>query len=76
MGDDVRALPICEIRTSREFFDYEAKYHASDTEEIVPAPVTRGGYATSYKQRSDGHLTVRSIVVAWPAWITSGPVKS
>ncbi len=39
VGDDVRALPICEIRTSREFFDYEAKYHASDTEEIVPAPL-------------------------------------
>jgi len=33
------ALPVCEIRTSREFFDYEAKYHAQDTEEIVPAPL-------------------------------------
>jgi D-alanine-D-alanine ligase len=33
----VKALPVCEIRTSREFFDYEAKYHASDTEEIIPA---------------------------------------
>jgi D-alanine-D-alanine ligase len=35
----VRALPVCEIRTTREFFDYEAKYHALDTEEIVPAPI-------------------------------------
>jgi D-alanine-D-alanine ligase len=33
------ALPICEIRTSREFFDYEAKYHANDTEELIPAPL-------------------------------------
>lgn len=33
------ALPVCEIRTSHEFFDYDAKYHASDTEEIVPAPI-------------------------------------
>ena len=33
------ALPICEIRTTREFFDYEAKYHAADTEELVPAPL-------------------------------------
>lgn len=32
-----KALPVCEVRTSREFFDYEAKYHAKDTEEIVPA---------------------------------------
>lgn len=39
LGGTVRALPICEIRTSREFFDYEAKYHATDTEEIVPAPI-------------------------------------
>lgn len=38
-ADGVRALPICEIRTTREFFDYEAKYHATDTEEIVPAPL-------------------------------------
>ncbi|MCB0768786.1 MAG: D-alanine--D-alanine ligase [Flavobacteriales bacterium] len=36
----VRALPLCEIRTTREFFDYEAKYHATDTQEIVPAPVS------------------------------------
>ena len=34
-----RALPVCEIRHSREFFDYEAKYHAKDTEELVPAPL-------------------------------------
>lgn len=33
------ALPVCEVRTSREFFDYQAKYHAEDTEEIVPAPI-------------------------------------
>src|SRR5690606_10867003 len=35
----VRALPVCEIRTTHEFFDYDAKYHAADTQEIVPAPV-------------------------------------
>ncbi len=39
LNGTVRALPVCEIRTSREFFDYEAKYHATDTEEIVPAPI-------------------------------------
>ncbi|MBV6406287.1 MAG: D-alanine--D-alanine ligase [Flavobacteriales bacterium] len=36
----VKALPVCEIRTPREFFDYEAKYHATDTEELVPAPLS------------------------------------
>ena len=38
-GGSSRALPVCEIRTSREFFDYEAKYHAADTQELVPAPL-------------------------------------
>jgi D-alanine-D-alanine ligase len=40
LGDGPVALPICEVRTTHEFFDYEAKYHAADTEEIVPAPVS------------------------------------
>lgn len=35
----VQALPVCEIRHSHEFFDYEAKYHAKDTEELIPAPL-------------------------------------
>lgn len=34
-----RALPVCEIRHSHEFFDYQAKYHATDTQELVPAPL-------------------------------------
>lgn len=33
------ALPVCEIRTDRPFFDYEAKYHAASTQELVPAPL-------------------------------------
>ncbi len=39
MDGSVRALPVCEIRTSREFFDYEAKYHSTDTQELIPAPL-------------------------------------
>lgn len=39
LDGEAMALPVCEIRTSREFFDYEAKYHANDTEELVPAPI-------------------------------------
>jgi D-alanine-D-alanine ligase len=31
----VRALPVVELRPSREFFDYQAKYHDPDTEYIV-----------------------------------------
>lgn len=39
LNSTVQALPVCEIRTSSEFFDYHAKYHASDTQEIIPAPI-------------------------------------
>lgn len=39
LGDEVMSLPVCEIRTDREFFDYEAKYHSASTQEIVPAPI-------------------------------------
>lgn len=39
LGHGPQPLPVCEIRTSREFFDYEAKYHAADTQEIIPAPL-------------------------------------
>lgn len=39
LNGEVRALPVCEIKTSREFFDYEAKYHSADTEEIIPAEI-------------------------------------
>lgn len=39
LNGEVRALPVCEIRHTHEFFDYEAKYHAKDTEELIPAPL-------------------------------------
>ncbi len=39
LNGKVRALPVCEIRHTHEFFDYEAKYHAKDTEELIPAPL-------------------------------------
>jgi D-alanine-D-alanine ligase len=39
LDGSVQALPVCEIRTSREFFDYEAKYHSTDTQELIPAPL-------------------------------------
>ena len=36
---DGTALPVVEIRTKREFFDYQAKYTDGATEEICPAPL-------------------------------------
>lgn len=38
-NDDPVALPLVEIITKNEFFDYEAKYDPTLADEIVPAPV-------------------------------------
>ena len=37
----VEASPVGEIRYTREFYDYPAKYEATDTELLVPAPIDR-----------------------------------
>ncbi|MBK6818036.1 MAG: D-alanine--D-alanine ligase [Saprospiraceae bacterium] len=36
---DIITLPITEIRSKKDFFDYEAKYTTGMAEEITPAPV-------------------------------------
>jgi D-alanine-D-alanine ligase len=38
-NDDLTPLPVIEIVTKREFFDYKAKYSAGESEEIVPARI-------------------------------------
>src|SRR6266566_4290345 len=38
-NDDLTPLPVIEIVTQREFFDYHAKYDAGASEEIVPARI-------------------------------------
>ncbi len=37
---DEQVLPIVEMRTPRDFYDYEAKYQANTTEYLCPAPLT------------------------------------
>jgi D-alanine-D-alanine ligase len=39
-NDPVEASIVGEIRTRREFYDYEAKYVDEDTELLVPAPIS------------------------------------
>lgn len=34
------AMPLIEMRTPNEFYDYEAKYKSSTTEYLCPAPIT------------------------------------
>ena len=40
-GTDVQALPLIEIVTDNDYFDYDAKYNGH-SQEICPAPVTDG----------------------------------
>lgn len=39
-GDAITTLPITEVVSSKEFFDYEAKYTPGVSNEITPAPVS------------------------------------
>ena len=43
-GRDVRALPVLELRSQREFYDYEAKYTQGMTEFVIPAELDEPVY--------------------------------
>lgn len=43
-GDTVKALPVVEIVTSHDYFDYDAKYNG-ESEEICPAPLAADIYS-------------------------------
>lgn len=51
LGDGPKTLPLCEVKTDREYFDYEAKYHSDSTQEIVPAQISESD-ALAIKSRS------------------------
>lgn len=38
-GEELVALPVTEIKSSKEFFDFEAKYTAGVSKEITPAEI-------------------------------------
>jgi D-alanine-D-alanine ligase len=40
VNGEIKVLPLCEIISKKEFFDYEAKYTPSLSEEIVPARIS------------------------------------
>jgi len=46
---EVVALPVCEIVSKKDFFDYEAKYTKGMADEIVPADIPQG-YPMSAKR--------------------------
>lgn len=42
-------LPICEVRSKKAFFDYEAKYQGA-SEELIPAPIDEKMVQTLHEQ--------------------------
>ena len=43
-GDDIAALPVLELVSKNEFYDYQAKYTQGMTEFIIPARLTKEIY--------------------------------
>jgi len=39
-NNELMLFPLCEVVSRKEFFDYEAKYTAGMSDEIVPAPIS------------------------------------
>lgn len=44
-GDDIAALPVLELVSKNEFYDYQAKYTQGMTEFIIPARLSPGIYS-------------------------------
>lgn len=67
LGD--RVLPVCEIRTQREFYDYQAKYVDDDTQYLfdldLPAPLLERVQALS----AEAHVALGCEVFSRVDWM-------
>jgi D-alanine-D-alanine ligase len=54
-GKSSKAMPVGLIKTNHEFFDYEAKYNSTNTQEIFPAPLTQTLYIEIQRQSLLAH---------------------
>lgn len=54
-GENVRALPVLELRPTREFYDYEAKYTKCMTEFIIPAELEEPAYVMAQQAAIRAH---------------------
>jgi len=60
----IKALTPCEVRSKKEFFDYEAKYNPDLNEEIIPAPIEKNllDKAAELAEKIYEHLNCSGIV--------------
>lgn len=54
-NDDPRPLAVTELRPTKGFYDYEAKYTDGITEHLIPAPVSDAVYARTMEWASEAH---------------------
>ncbi|MGD8238391.1 MAG: D-alanine--D-alanine ligase [Armatimonadota bacterium] len=54
-GENVRALPVLELRPRREFYDYEAKYTEGMTEFVLPAQLDEPVYVMTQQAAIRAH---------------------
>lgn len=57
-NDEPTPLPVIEIVTKREFFDYQAKYDAGASEEIVPARIPEAAARRAQDLAVRAHLAL------------------
>lgn len=54
-GEEPRPLAVTELRPTKGFYDYEAKYTDGVTEHLVPAPVIEGVYDKAMAWAAQAH---------------------
>ncbi|HCO99975.1 MAG TPA: D-alanine--D-alanine ligase [Rhodospirillaceae bacterium] len=54
-GKDPRPLAVTELRPTKDFYDYEAKYTDGITEHLVPAPLGEGVYDRAMSWAAQAH---------------------
>ncbi len=54
-GEDPRPLAVTELRPTKGFYDYEAKYTDGVTEHLIPAPVSDAVYARAMEWAAEAH---------------------
>ncbi|MFH1097703.1 MAG: D-alanine--D-alanine ligase [Candidatus Desantisbacteria bacterium] len=57
-GSSLRALPVLELATKNEFYDYEAKYTSGMTEFIIPAKLDTEIYESVCQTAIRAHLAL------------------
>jgi D-alanine-D-alanine ligase len=57
-GGIPKALPAIEIRTASGLFDYKAKYHDEDTQEICPAPLSHQASTRARRLAVKAHIAL------------------